>query len=953
MRLKKEVLASVVAWLLILLALPLCLADPVKITGRDSKCYTSHCELTAELDIPAAYEDGIIRMIGDYGRRKSFTLNKTKGNTYKLTMIVQNDIFQNDPWKWGAYYMNRGGHQWGFLDPYVYSTLYTLTNASDSTELLDLDADNSRYSPFEDRYAGQPTVSGDDFQLNWSYLNYTANVTGAWDFTNNSNTTDLSGEGNDLICINCPISYPAGARFDGSDDYFFATIPNILWQDYMIDYWSFNDIWEYKTVLYDNSTNTYTKHINGVTAGHEADYNISTTRINIGRNDTDYTGKTIANFRITTYGEAGELPSSHSLSDSVIGYWRLNKNWSNGSMIRDFSGYGNNGQDNSKVPFVDGVKNLNNASSFNGKVNQAYLTMGNASVLELNDFWASIWVQPKSFTNAGDLLTVQLQASGLGGGKYSGWYIYRAAGGTLRFSVSTVGSFEPAEYTDETLILNKYNHVVVVKYGTNGKIYLNGELIHEQTMPANVIYTDPTRRTVIGAAWKLFGADYIVNHNGSIDEVIIGNNTDGSFSPSDVKLLYERGFAGIPDNITAYINRTFEKQKRGFNITNVEINSSVNITVARANTTTYNCTPTIKVSVDNGTTWTIMNPYPTWNYFPSGGTTIKYEVVGNESCLLDEFNIENYYGKIAVVTLSPLDGYENTADHNLSINMTFNTSALWVNYSIFEYNNQTGATTKINYSALPGVNETYIEYNHTVSSNGYYAYWAAGENIDNVRGVSGNSTVLFNRYNPPDVTLIYPANASNNNDQEINFTANATDELGIDTCLFYSDMNGSWLVDEVHVIGNYSFNFTSEPYNPIRGTYVWNLICNDTRGDWSVNSNFTFTRTDPPTRYEMCPFSTTTDPYTLKMYKLPCTYFSDISKSCSNYTYDLWYLDDATNTTDYLRYIDNDMYYLTLQNLTEGNYYLKLCDNSTLTFLLDMSLFSRTWVLQNFGLGVV
>ncbi len=87
------------------------------------------------------------------------------------------------------------------------------------------------------------------------------------------------------------------------------------------------------------------------------------------------------------------------------------------------------------------------------------------------------------------------------------------------------------------------------------------------------------------------------------------------------------------------------------------------------------------------------------------------------------------------------------------------------------------------------------------------------------------------------------ANATNgtwHKNGNITLTYSAIDDRGLSACIVYGTFNGSWMANKTfrNILSDTIINFS---INLTNGTYLWNVWCNDTLGNYAFNStNYTF-----------------------------------------------------------------------------------------------------------------
>jgi hypothetical protein len=198
-------------------------------------------------------------------------------------------------------------------------------------------------------------------------------------------------------------------------------------------------------------------------------------------------------------------------TDSLLGWWEFTGN------ANDESGNGNHGIVNGAVLTADRFSNPDNAFSFNGTTD--YIEVADTPQLRLSntDFTFSFWVKLDSFT---------IPATGLiskrTNGSLNGWIL--VANGTFsdRIELKTSQGSDPSIFSDSTLSIGAWHHVVVVyNQATTVDFYFDGILINSESSLG--LYFNPNCSSVLrfGHDTNTPPGSYFLN--GSLDDIGIWN----------------------------------------------------------------------------------------------------------------------------------------------------------------------------------------------------------------------------------------------------------------------------------------------------------------------------------------------------------------------------------------------------------------------------------------------
>ena len=169
--------------------------------------------------------------------------------------------------------------------------------------------------------------------------------------------------------------------------------------------------------------------------------------------------------------------------------------------------------------------------------------------------------------------------------------------------------------------------------------------------------------------------------------------------------------------------------------------------------------------------------------------------------------------------------------NNLIINSTDDTQLKNITYYIY---NSTDSLINSYTASISGISEQSIyEYNFSVDGEYLFntlVYDEAGNSYQ-----SDNFTLNIYTDNP-NIILNYPTNNSYLDNIEVTLNFTATHESDIDTCILWSNFNGTWqengTLDDVTSGVEYSVyrNLTDE-------AYIWNVWCNNTLGNMANATN--------------------------------------------------------------------------------------------------------------------
>jgi len=266
------------------------------------------------------------------------------------------------------------------------------------------------------------------------------------------------------------------------------------------------------------------------------------TAVTTGVSATAYTDSGLVNGQRYYYVVSGSNnigDSAYSREASAVasatpaGDWKFND--AAGSVATDASGYGNDGTVNS-AGWVAGFRGT--ALRFNG-VNSSVTFGTGPAVSGTNDFTLSAWV--KTTATAKGIILQQRDANG-----FNGEYQFSVnANGTLQFMLYGDNAYQFDFATTPTVNNGQWHHVVAVRNGAVGRIYLDGNPAPAGIASGTVRQLDANISVAAGRDIR----DSNANFNGTIDEVRIYKTV--ALSGSEVQGLYNSYFVPVAPRITA------------------------------------------------------------------------------------------------------------------------------------------------------------------------------------------------------------------------------------------------------------------------------------------------------------------------------------------------------------------------------------------------------------------
>lgn len=518
-------------------------------------------------------------------------------------------------------------------------------------------------------------------------------------------------------------------------------------------------------------------------------------------------------------------------NNSLVGWWRMNEA-AGGTLVQDFSGYGNNGTWYGNTTSNVTTGRFGNALSFDGV--DDYVNVGNDTSLSIsNNITVSTWIYKTNNSNFAPIIT---KSSGT-----TGYYLMNDALTIQKvIFVVKIGGVSRTAYTPTATFLNNWNHVVGVYNGTRVLIYLNGVLSATGTDITGNIDTN---------IWSVRIGPY----NGSIDEVRIYNR---ALSAEEINASYNAGtyrlqanFTNLPNgiyNYTAYVQ---------------DSTGAVNQTETRYLTVDPPYTPPVPVisSVMTGnfyvnTTWTAGSGNKTDSYNSTNGTTWINSTLPYRNTTLSPHAWQNltiyaynssYTGTLSLTALTNNTQIPNNIPEMDLIGNKEVTEGQWLNFSITgtdadsdslscSSNNTKGTIASCNFNWSTGhadigtynwifyLNDSYGGSDSETITITVNADLTPPASITGLTNSTGNFYHNWTWTNPSDSdfshTMIYinGAFAANISSMYYNLTASVRDQSTISTRTVdtYGNINTTW-VNHTSIIANNAISISgiSDTYN--------------------------------------------------------------------------------------------------------------------------------------------
>ncbi len=227
--------------------------------------------------------------------------------------------------------------------------------------------------------------------------------------------------------------------------------------------------------------------------------------------------------------------------DNIVGYWKMDGNWSDSSGLNNHGTPHNNGVTDDNLPVFSTSSQVGNSSAvFDDEVALQYVEINNSPSLENfqeSSFSMQVWYFPTELPNNTDnintnhgLLVKQGNSLGL---------IYRPDG-QFNFVLWDSSNVQRAVQSIQTFNPGKYYHIVGVlnKNNDTAYLYINGELVNTLDFSGLSVREYGVSPTRIGASSNTTAStSYGAYSDGFLDDAVIWNS---ALSASDVKLIYDR-----------------------------------------------------------------------------------------------------------------------------------------------------------------------------------------------------------------------------------------------------------------------------------------------------------------------------------------------------------------------------------------------------------------------------
>jgi hypothetical protein len=214
----------------------------------------------------------------------------------------------------------------------------------------------------------------------------------------------------------------------------------------------------------------------------------------------------------------------------LVAYYPFNGN------TNDNSGSGNNGIINGATLTLDRFGNQNNAYSFNGINN--YIEIPNSSNLNfgISSLTVSVWVKLNNYqqsiifgkekNTAPDGYQFRIEANA-------------PISGTIGYAEGVFNNGMPRWLaTTNTLTLNTWYNIIIIKNGTLYQLYLNGQLNDNLQSITLLDQSSNLNNIILGAESAAAGTDKLEFFNGNLDDVRLYNRV---LSNGEIQQLYHEG----------------------------------------------------------------------------------------------------------------------------------------------------------------------------------------------------------------------------------------------------------------------------------------------------------------------------------------------------------------------------------------------------------------------------
>src|SRR3989338_8300430 len=276
-------------------------------------------------------------------------------------------------------------------------------------------------------------------------------------------------------------------------------------------------------------------------------------------------GTNLATENLTVYNQSTADADNDAVTN-IINWYRngssiavlnmpFDTNYTNHSIsnvIKDYSGYGNNGTGgngtSSKTPIWKNYGVLGGSYKFDGS--NDFITIPASSALDVQRLTIEAWVNSSDFDQNGYIFEKTTN-----GTRYTQYSCYFANDATVIFY--TVNSIGTANILSTTLAVseinnNQWNHIACVYNGTAKALFVNGAL-KKMAAYTQTLQTNPAGTSIIGE----YGTGNGYFFNGTIDELRVYNI---SLTPQQIAANYNAGAAkyNLIEESSTKVNETWQ-----------------------------------------------------------------------------------------------------------------------------------------------------------------------------------------------------------------------------------------------------------------------------------------------------------------------------------------------------------------------------------------------------------
>jgi tetratricopeptide (TPR) repeat protein len=190
--------------------------------------------------------------------------------------------------------------------------------------------------------------------------------------------------------------------------------------------------------------------------------------------------------------------------------------------------------------------------------------------------------------------------------------------------------------------------------------------------------------------------------------------------------------------------------------------------------------------------------------------------------------------------LEPTNGSQATAAPELAplLNWTTTTDGFFKNYTIEVSDSQSFAYANYTYSVTGGAGTSHYEVTSNWGDNTQW-YWrvTAFDYTGNARR-STNDHVYTTSVQAPAVLLVSPSDGSYSRQSSISFTY-VPDDNNLDLCTLWTNSTGAWQENSTNTSPVDNQVNTFGPLSFAEGSFIWNVLCNDTTSQesWAPVNN--------------------------------------------------------------------------------------------------------------------